>query len=181
MHYTSVPNSASAEAILGGLTAMVDAQVLSRHPELAYQRTELARRDNTAVLAWLNSKNLNPPDSQLIAPTGLGVFPGGAIVGPDFWSLFGNPTDSSPAPTTIFTQVLARLGLPGSSRFDKPTASTFGQADDRWLSYPDRAGLNVLLQTITVEEIARTHHLAKTRVIRLLSLQDELAVLGSVR
>jgi hypothetical protein len=75
---------------------------------------------------------------------------------------------------TVFTQVLARLGLPGSSVFDKPTAATFGQANDTWLSYPNGVGLNVLLQTITVKEIAREHHLSKHRVIRLLSLQDEL-------
>lgn len=180
MHDDSA-NSGSEEAILHGLTAMVHAQVVSRHPELAYAGTELTRRTNTAVLAWLNSKNRDSPDSQLVAPEGLGVFPGGQISAPDFWSLFGNPTDSSPAPAGIFTEVLALLGLPGSSVFDKPTAATFGRADDSWLSYPDRVGLNILLQAITVKEIAREHDLSKDRVIRILSLRDELAVIGAHR
>ncbi|MFD9036005.1 hypothetical protein ACFVZW_33440 [Streptomyces sp. NPDC059567] len=173
-------NSLSEEAILGGLTSMVDAQVYSRHPDLAYGGTELARRDNSAVLAWLNSKSRDSPDSQLIAPTGVGLFPGNNLPPlPDFWSLFGNPADSSPAPTLVFTQVLARLGLPGSAVFDKSTAETFGQANDTWLSYPDRVGLNVLLQTVTVKEIADEHHLSKDRVIKILSLRDELAAIAA--
>ncbi|MET7717243.1 hypothetical protein [Streptomyces sp. NPDC005407] len=167
-------NSGSEEGILHGLTAMVHAQVVSRHPDLAYGGTELTQRTNTAVLAWLNSKNRDSPISRLVASTGLGVYPGGAIAAADFWSLFGDPSDSSPAPVPVFAQVLALLGLPGSSVFDKPTAETFGQADDAWLSYPDRVGLNVLLQTITVKEIARERHLPKDRVIRLLSLRNEL-------
>lgn len=173
--------SLSEEGILHGLSAMVHAQVLFRHPEIAYGGTELTQRNNTAVLAWLNSKNRNSPVSQLVAPTGLGVYPGGAIVAPDFWGLFGNPTDSSPAPTPVFSQILALLSLPGSSVFDKPTAATFGQADDTWLSYPDRVGLNVLLQATTVKEIAREHHLSKHHVIRLLSLRDELDAITAHR
>ncbi len=51
-------------------------QVLSKHPELAYEGTELSRQMNDGALAFLNSHEHGSPNSEIYAPTGRGIAPG---------------------------------------------------------------------------------------------------------
>lgn len=103
---------------------MTHLQVLMRSPELAYLDTELSRRLNTFVLAFLNTRerhgrHQNSPDSEIVAPTGRGIFPGSDnFTVPDFWSLLDGG-GSSPG-TAALPQILAAIGATGTVSTRRP-------------------------------------------------------------
>ena len=137
-------NPTSEEAILNSLSAMTYVQVLIEHPELAYTRTELSRQMNDLALIFLNSRENDSPNSEVYAPTGVGVAPTSPRNEPDIWSIF-NGSGTSPAPAP-FGQILSNLGLPAATSFRLGTAQTFANLNDAWVSDVGRAQISVLLE-----------------------------------
>jgi hypothetical protein len=167
------PNSGAEEVINKALSGMSHLQVLSKHPELAYTGTELARQDSTQAFLFLNSHEHGSPDSEIFAPTGTGVAPGSPFNQPDFWTIFGGDSNTSPAPTAL-GQVVHPLGLPTPSTFSLATAKTFENLNDDWLSDVGRVQIEVLLQMLSVQTIADKANLSRSRVISKLHLRPYL-------
>jgi hypothetical protein len=161
------------EAILNGLSGMTQLQVLKKHPGLAYTRTELSRQMNTLALLFLNSRENDSPNSEIYAPTGVGVAPGSPFNTHDFWTIFGGDSQTSPAPS-VFGQIATSLGLPSASSFSLATAKTFQNLNDTWLSDVGRAQISVLLKMRSVTEIANRSGLSRSEVIDKLQLQPYL-------
>ena len=173
-------NSQPETAILCALTAMTSMQVLAKSPELAYQGTELARQLNSEVMLFINSREAGSPNSELYAPTGLGITPGSPNHTADFWSFFveANPPGSSPGSETLRTilrHVLADgTPIPRSPTGIKRPPSCSRHLNDDWLSDVQRAQITVLLQLVTVDEIAQATGLGRQQVIDTLGLQPYL-------
>ena len=165
-------NLTSEEAILNSLSAMTYVQVLIEHPELAYTRTELSRQMNDLALIFLNSRENDSPNSEVYAPTGVGVAPGSPRNEPDIWSIF-NGSGTSPAPAP-FGQILSNLGLPAATNFGLGTAQTFASLNDAWVSDVGRAQISVLLKMRSVAEISNRSGLSRNEVINKLRLQPYL-------
>ncbi len=171
---TSGPGS--EEAVMNTLSAMTYLQVLSKHPELAYTGTELSRQMNDLALLFLNSRENDSPNSEIFAPTGVGVAPGSPRNEPDMWSIFNGDSTTSPAPATL-GQVLRALGLPTPSKFSLATAKTFANLNDNWLSDVGRVQIEVLLQMLSVKTIADKANLSRSKVISKLHLKPYLAAI----
>ena len=75
-------NGSAEQAVDSAITSMLQMQVLSADAKVAYLGTELTRRLNTETLAFIDSRNPGSPNSQIVAPQGKGVYPGGAIHAP---------------------------------------------------------------------------------------------------
>ena len=162
----SVPGA--EEAILNSLTAMTYVQVLRKHPERAHTGTELARQLNTFALLFLNSREHGSSNSEVNAPTGRGVAPGSPRNEPDIWSIFdGSGTSPAPAP---LGQITRSLGLPVATNFSLSTAKGFQNLNDKWLSDVGRVQVSVLLQMVSVQEIAKISGLTRGQVKRKLRL-----------
>jgi hypothetical protein len=165
--------SPAEEAINNTLSAMTYVQVLSRHPELAYKGTELSRQMNDLALAFLNSHEHGSPNSEVYAPTGKGITPGGPHNVPDIWTLLHGDSATSLAPTPL-GQIMRSLGLPGASKFSLATAKTFANLNDNWLSDVGRVQVEVLLQMLSVKTIADKANLSRSKVISKLHLRPYL-------
>jgi hypothetical protein len=161
------------EAILNALSAMTYLQVLKRHPGLAYTHTELSRQMNDLAILFLNSRENDSPNSEIYAPTGVGVAPGSPFSQPDFWTIFGGDSQTSPASPT-YRQVTASLGLPAAYNFSLAAAKTYANLTDVWLSDVGRAQISVLLQMRSVTEISNRSGLSRSEVINKLQLQPYL-------
>ena len=169
------------EAINTALTAMTQMQVLSKSPELARGGTELARLINDGALLFINSREAGSPNGEIYAPTGLGVAPGSPRDTADLWT-FINGAGFSPAPEPLRT-ILQNVFAPGTSipatlNFDQATAELFANLDDNWLSDTQRAQISVLLQLVTVDEIAQATGLSQQQIIDTLGLQPYLDAIG---
>lgn len=168
------------EAVLNALSAMTYMQVLVRTPELAYGGTELSRQMNDLALLFVNSREAGSPDSEIVAPSGLGTAPGGPRSTPDLWTAFGG-RGSSPAPEPL-RSILQNVLVPGTPipatlDFDQATAERFANLGDTWLTDAQRVQISVLLQLVTVDEIARASGLGAQQVIDALALQPYLAAI----
>jgi len=99
------------ETTLHALLALVHVQLLARHPELGEQRTELARRQHSLALTFLNSRHPGDARVSLVAPDGPGTVPGGApaLQSPDFWSVPFGPRaeDGAPVPAPVVRTLVA--------------------------------------------------------------------------
>lgn len=157
------------EVVLNGLSGMTYLQVLRTDPQLAHTGTELSRQMNTLALLFLNSRERRSPNSELYAPTGTGVFPGGPHQFPDVWTAYGGDAATSPAPRAL-AQVARGVGLRGASNFSLATAKKFSGVDDKWLSDVGRVQISVLLQMVSVQEIAKISGLGRSEVKRKLRL-----------
>jgi hypothetical protein len=166
-------NSRAEEVINGALTAMTNLKVLVKNPGLAYTGTEMARQANTPALLFLNSRENDSPNSEIYAPTGVGVAPGSPFNTHDFWTIYGGDSSTSPAPS-VFGQIMTNLGLPAASSFSLATAKTFQNLNDSWVSDVGRAQVSVLLQMRSVTEISNRSGLSRSEVISKLRLQPYL-------
>lgn len=134
-------------------------QILSKHPELAYLGTELARLMNTFSLALLNAHPAGSPELAQIVPYGLGVLPGSPEDAPDYWTLFDGQIDSSTGPSPL-RSILDRMlddqaVIPANVAYSRATAMLIDDhLDESVLTRPDRVRLSVLLGMITPAEIA---------------------------
>lgn len=163
----------SEEVILNSLSAMTHVQVLLRHPELAYRGTELSRNMHDLVLAFLNTREKGSPNSELFAPSGVGVAPGSPYNQPDIWTLLRGDATTSPSPA-VLDPVLRSLGLPAVSKYSLSTAKTFEDLNDEWVSDVGRVQISVLLQMVSVKTIADKANLSRSQVISKLHLQPYL-------
>ena len=122
--------SSADEAVVNFETGMVMTEVLAKHSELAYLNSELARRMNDYAMAFLNSKHPHSAENVIIAPDGLGLFPGSTgDTNKDIWSEF-HGAGASMFPT-VATTVLASLGITGTDgNYDQSTAALFEHLDD---------------------------------------------------
>jgi hypothetical protein len=161
------------EAILNSLTGMTYMQVLLRHPELAYKGTELSRVMDDEALLFLNTREKGASNSEVYAPTGKGVAPGGSTHVPDIWTFFGGDSATSPG-SPPFGQITRSLGLPKASKFSLVTAKTFAHLNDKWLSDVGRLQISVLLQLVSVKTIADKANLSRSKAISKLHLRPYL-------
>ena len=127
---------------------------------------------NDLALIFLNSRENDSPNSEVYAPTGVGVAPTSPRNEPDIWSIFnGSGTSLAPAP---FGQILSNLGLPAATSFRLGTAQTFANLNDAWVSDVGRAQISVLLKMRSVPEISNRSGLSRSQVINMLRLQPDL-------
>lgn len=167
------------EVILNGLTAMTHMQVLSKSPELAYRSTELTRSLNDYALLFTNSREAGSPNSELYAPSGLGVAPGSPHDTTDFWSLpfigaHGTSPGSEPLRTILQSVLAPGAPVPAMPDYSQASAELFEHLNDDWLSDVQRAQISVLLQLVTVEEIVQATGLGEQEIIDMLGLQPYL-------
>lgn len=166
-------NPPAEEVLLKALTAMTNLKVLVKNPGIAYSGTELARQVNTQAMLFLNSRENDSPNSEVYAPTGVGVAPGSPFNTHDFWTVYGGDSQTSAAPP-IFGQILSSVGLPAASQFSLATAKTFQNLNDSWVSDVGRAQISVLLKMRSVTEISNRSGLSRSQVISKLGLQPYL-------
>ncbi len=170
--------SNTEEAILNEETGMVMTEVLAKHPELAYANTELARRMNDYAMAFLNSRHPNSAQNVIIAPDGLGLYPGSTDTNPDMWSNFkgGGSTPQQPVTGTI----LGTLGITGrDGKFDQATAARFETMSDPKLDPVTRLRVSVLLGLTNANEIAQKLAITAQEVTDTFQLQPILDVVAS--
>jgi len=166
------------EAVLNAMSAMGHMQVLSEAPELAHGRTELSRNINDLVLAFVNSREAGSPDSEIYATTGRGVAPGGPFNVRDFWTLLRGTATVGEAPAALRTMLVALMkpgtAIPAAPDYSQATAELFAQLGDTWLTDTQRAQISVLLELVTVAEIAQATGLGQQQIIDTLGLQPYL-------
>lgn len=179
--------SGPEESVNYALTAMVNMQLLSRSPKLARGGSELARTMNTWMLQFINSRESGSPDSKIYAPTGLGTAPGSDQSTTDLWAYallpgIGGGDASTPraAPLESILESVLRAGtaIPATGSFDQATAEVFGSLGDKWLTDVQRAQISVLLQIVTVDEVAAAAGIGAQQVIGELALQPYLDAIG---
>jgi hypothetical protein len=90
---------------------------------------------------------------------------------------------SSPAAKPLRT-ILQDVFDPSTSspdplNLDQATAELFENLNDDWLNDTQRAQISVLLQLVTVEEIAQATGLGEQQIIDTLGLQPYLDAIGS--
>jgi hypothetical protein len=187
LHHDDTPNIAE-EVLLNALTAIVQTQLLARHPELAMLDTELSRNMNDYVLEFANSRLRGSPRSAILAPGGKGVAPGSTKNVPDFWTFFsrqytgqirGGVPDALPAPP-VFVTVLRRLLGPGTAPkaiFDRATAERFARMSDTWMAPFDRLRVSLLLGLVSMEEIVKYTGLKRPKAVAMFRLAPILAAM----
>ena len=176
LHEDSVDNN-TEETLNNAVTGMVNLQILSRTPDAAYLKTELARRANTLALAFFNSRNAGSPNSQIVAPRGTAVYPGGQFHSPDFWTLTqGSETASSPGPSYLKGDLHNILSgsIPAHPSFSFFTAKLFDHLNDKWLSDEGRLQVSVLLQLVSMRTITQKTGLSRSKAISKLHLKPYL-------
>jgi hypothetical protein len=173
IQHDDTSNSRAEEVILNGLSGMTDLKVLVKNPVIAYSGTELARQVNTQAMLFLNSRENDSPNSELYAPTGVGVAPGSPFNAHDFWTIYGGDSQTSPAPS-VYGQIAASLGLSSAASFSLATAKTFQNLNDSWVSDVGRAQISVLLKMRSVTEISNRSGLSRSQVISKLQLRPYL-------
>jgi hypothetical protein len=165
------PDTHDEERTLHAFNALAWAQVLHAHPGFAYANTELTRVDNSYVLRFLNSREKGSPQSEIVAPTGVGTAPGSPYNTPDFATAITEPAQSgdTPAPASVL-QILAGLGVTGS-QYDPALNEAFQNLNDSWLDDMARVQISVLLELVTVAEIVQATGLPQQQIIDTLGLQ----------
>ena len=173
-------NGGSEQAVDSAITSMLQMQVLRADPKVAYLGTELTRRLNTETLAFINSRNHGSPNSQIVAPNGRGVYPGGSASFTnvhDYWTLLsGQPTVSEPGPSflrDVLKNILSGT-VPAHPDFSFSIAKLFGHLNDKWLSDEARLQISVLLQLVSVKTITQKTGLGRSKAIRILHLKPYL-------
>jgi hypothetical protein len=107
------------ETALHALGALTHVQLLARHAALGEERSELARRQHSLALTFLNSRHPGDARISVVAPDGPGTIPGGApgLQTPDFWSVpFGPVTEDGAAIPATAAATLAALADPPGAR-----------------------------------------------------------------
>ena len=172
------PFGPADEVIINTETGIVMTEVLADHPDLAYVNTELARRMNDYVEMFLNSRHPNSARPVIIAPDGLGLYPGSTVdTNKDIWTNF-HAGGSSAAPP-VSAAVLAGLGITATDgKYDQATAAMFEAMADPNLPPTTRLRVAVLLQLLSVDEIARKLATDTQRVIDTFKLQPLLRVIA---
>ena len=170
--------SNAEEAILNSLSAMTYIKTLSQSPELAYSGTELSRQMNDLAMIFLNSREDDSPNSEIVSPSGTGIAPGSALDAPDAWTFFNGDSSSTPGSQPL-SNILADLGLATSTDYSQSTAETFENLNDDWLSDQQRLQVSVLLQLVSVEDIAQEAGVSEQDVIDTLELQPYLDVINA--
>jgi hypothetical protein len=170
------------EAILNEETGMVEVEVLSAHPELAYVDTELTRRMNDYAMMFLNSRHPNSAQNVIVAPDGAGLYPGSAAhTAPDTWTnLHGGGTTTTPAVTATILRAILAPGttLPSPLAFDQTAAALFENLRDPLLPPAARLRVTVLLQLTTPAEIAHVLGESTEQVISTFGLQPILDIIA---
>jgi hypothetical protein len=120
----------SCDALLHALLAMVQIQLVARHPGLADLGTELTRRQNSLAITLLNSRHPGDHRIALVAADGVGTIPGGApaLQSPDFWSIPFAPDGDAAAPPALAS--VLRAIAPGN---DPPAPLRFSPALATWV------------------------------------------------
>jgi hypothetical protein len=193
LHHDNL-KTATEEAILNALTAIVHMQLLSRHPGLATSGTELSRQLNDEVIALVNSRALGSSRSAIVAPNGRGLAPGSsnevARNAPDLLTAFARSLENaygySRAPTTpapealrgALTAILApAVKIPKPLTYSKKTALLFSRLNDTWLSPVDRLRVSVLLGLVSMEEITAYTGLSRVKAVSMFRLAPILAAM----
>jgi hypothetical protein len=172
-------NTHDEERALHALEALVWGQVLDAIPGFAYADTELTRVESSNLLQFLNSRENDAPQSEIVAPTGIGTAPGSPYNTPDFASAITQPAQSgdTPAPSSV-SGILAGLGVSGT-QYGPMLNEGFQNLNDSWLTDVQRVQVSVLLQLVTPGEIAQATGLSQSQVIDTLGLQPYLDAITS--
>jgi hypothetical protein len=172
--HDDAPDTHHEERTLHGLNALAWGQVLHASPGYAHANTELTRVMNSYVLRFLNSREKGSPQSEIVAPTGIGTAPGSPYDTPDVATAIAEPAQSgnTPAPASVL-HIVARLGVSGT-QFGPALNEAFANLNDAWLDDAARVRISVLLQLVTVAEIAQATGLTAPQVIDTLDLQPYL-------
>ena len=173
------PASQADEAFCNFESAMVINEVLAEHPKLAYRDTELARVMNSFALMFLNSRHPGSAQNVIIAPDGRGLFPGStAFANKDVWSLYhGSGISLAPSVArTVLRSILPGVTLPTPLNYDESTAKLFEHLKDPYLSPTTRLRNAVLLQLVSVSQIAHKLGITNSQAISKFRLQPILKV-----
>ncbi len=179
IQHSTIPSNGGSEAFLNFETAVVMNEVLAVHPKLAYLDTELARRSNEETMMFLNSRHPGSAENVIIAPDGLGLFPGSPVdTKKDVWSNYGGCCTSE-APSvarTVLKSILPGVHLPDPLNYDESTARLFEHLKDPYLPPTTRLRNAVLLQLISVSQIAHKLGITNAQAISKFKLQPILKV-----
>jgi len=172
------PNTHDEERTLHAIEALAWGQVLHAHPGFAHENTELTRVLNSYLLRFLNSRAKGSPQSEIVAPTGVGTAPGSPYNTTDFASAITQPaqTGDTAAPASVL-QVLAGLGVNGT-QYGPALDDAFENLNDIWLDDKTRVQISVLLLLVTVDEIAQATGLSQQQITDTLELQPYLDAIG---
>lgn len=170
-----VPDTHDEERALHAVQALAWGQVLHAMPSYASADTELTRVMNSYLLRFVNSRERGSAQSEIVAPTGVGTAPGSPYDTPDFATAIAEPaqTGDTEAPPSVL-QVLAGLGVQGT-QYGPTLNAAFEGLNDSWLDDRGRVQISVLLQLVTVAEIAQATGLAQQQIVDTLGLQPYVA------
>ncbi len=117
----------------------------------------------------------------IIAPDGLGLFPGSTNTNVDVWGDF-NGSGSTLAPSvaeTVLANLLPGVTLPDPLNYDQTTAGLFEHFADPYLTPDVRLRLSVLLQLVSVDQIASTIGITDAQAIQTFNLRPILDIIAA--
>ncbi|HEY7281277.1 MAG TPA: hypothetical protein VID47_06740 [Actinomycetota bacterium] len=157
------------------------AEILAKHPKLAYRDTELTRRLNGDVQALLDARHPGSARNVIVAADGLGLFPGSDNMAKDIWSDYtgttgGGISSAPPEAKTVLSSLLPGIHLPKPLNYDESTAKLFEHLNDTYLPPTTRLRLAVLLQLVTVTQIAHKLGITGAQAISKFKLQPTLKI-----
>ena len=175
------------EVITNFELAIEYAELLAKHPQLAYLNTELARRLNGLAELLLNSRHPDSAQPVIIASDGLGLAPGSTNSFNDWWSdygqLSGGVGGSTSAPPgeaqAVLGSLLPGVTLPNPLNYDQTTAGLFEHMADPNLTPVARLRLSVLLQLVPVSQIATKLGITSAQAIATFGLQPILDIIAA--
>jgi hypothetical protein len=180
LQHTQSEVSPADEAITNFELAIEFAELLAKHPQLAYLNTELARRLNGFVELFLNSRHPGSAQNVIIAPDGLGLAPGSTNSYVDWWGDYtdghGIPGSSSAPPVegeAVLGSLLPGVKLPNPLNYDQTTAGLFSHMADPYLIPAVRLRISVLLQLMSVSQIAAKLGITSAKAISTFGLRPQ--------
>ena len=118
--------------------------------------------------------------NEMIIALGARLFPGSSNSSTDIWSDY-RAGGIAPAPSvanTVFTDLLPGTTLPNPLNYVETTAQLFSHLNDPHLPPTQRLRVSVLLQLLSVHEIARTLAVSDAQAIETFDLQPILDIIS---